>query len=44
MTHGSVPAEHRAYLGIDGAFIRLSVGIETEEDLLADIQQALAKS
>ena len=44
MTHGSVPEEHRKILGIDGSLIRLSVGIETEADLLADLKQALAKS
>lgn len=44
MTHGSVPAAQRAKLGIEDNFIRLSVGIENEEDLVADIKQALAKS
>lgn len=43
MTHGSVPPEHRKVLGIEDNFIRLSVGIETEADLLADIKQALDK-
>lgn len=43
MTHGSVPAAHRKLLGIDDNFVRLSVGIETTEDLVADIKQALAK-
>ena len=43
MTHGSVPAAHRKMLGIEDNFIRLSVGIETTEDLVADIKQALAK-
>ena len=37
MTHGSVPAEHRKKLGIDDNFIRISVGVEDEEDLVADI-------
>ncbi|MCP4499445.1 MAG: cystathionine gamma-synthase [Deltaproteobacteria bacterium] len=41
MTHASVPAEMRAQLGIDDGLIRLSVGIEDEGDLLADLQQAL---
>ncbi len=41
MTHGSVPADHRKLLGIEDNFIRLSVGIETEADLVADIKQAL---
>lgn len=44
MTHGSVPAEHRKLLGIEDNFIRLSVGIETEADLVEDIKQALAKA
>ena len=43
MTHASVPADVRASLGIDDSLIRLSVGIETEQDLLADLEQALAK-
>jgi cystathionine beta-lyase/cystathionine gamma-synthase len=34
MTHGSVPAEHRKLLGIEDNFIRLSVGIESEADLV----------
>jgi cystathionine gamma-lyase len=38
MTHGSVPAEQRKLLGIDDNFIRLSVGIETEKDLLNDMR------
>ena len=43
MTHGSVPAEHRKVLGIDDNFVRLSTGIEDINDLLADLNQALAK-
>ena len=43
MTHGSVPPEHRKMLGIDDNFVRLSVGIESTKDLLADLDQALAK-
>lgn len=43
MTHGSVPQAHRKLLGIEDNFIRISVGIETEEDLVADIKQSLAK-
>ena len=42
MTHASVPAEQRARLGIDDGLIRLSVGIETTDDLIADLAQALA--
>jgi cystathionine gamma-lyase len=43
MTHASVPPETRARLGISDTLIRLSVGIETQADLLADLEQALAK-
>ncbi|HEX7037669.1 MAG TPA: PLP-dependent aspartate aminotransferase family protein [Pseudomonadales bacterium] len=42
MTHASVPAEQRARLGIDDGLIRLSVGIETTDDLIDDLAQALA--
>ncbi len=41
MTHASVPAEERAKLGISDQLIRLSVGIEALDDLLADLDQAL---
>jgi len=42
MTHASMPVENRLALGIDDGLIRLSVGIETLEDLLRDLDQALA--
>jgi len=42
MTHASLPAEKRKELGIADNFIRLSVGIESETDLINDLQQALA--
>lgn len=42
MTHASVPAETRAALGIDDGLVRLSVGIEDADDLIADLEQALA--
>ena len=42
MTHASVPAEERAKLGISDALIRLSVGIEDVNDLLADLDNALS--
>lgn len=42
MTHASVPPETRAELGIDDAFVRVSVGIEHVDDLIADLAQALA--
>ena len=41
MTHASVPPEHRANLGISDNLIRLSVGIEGVDDLIADLDQAL---
>lgn len=41
MTHASVPERERAKLGIDDQLIRLSVGIEAIEDLIADLDQAL---
>mmetsp|Transcript_24049 Transcript_24049/g.76767 ORF Transcript_24049/g.76767 Transcript_24049/m.76767 type:complete len:398 (+) Transcript_24049:133-1326(+) len=43
MTHGSVPADQRKKLGIDDSMVRLSVGIENVDDLIADLDQALAK-
>jgi len=43
MTHASVPAAARAKLGISDTLIRLSVGIEAVDDLIADLDQALAK-
>jgi cystathionine gamma-lyase len=43
MTHASVPAEKRAALGIGDNLIRLSVGIEEVEDLIADLEQALPR-
>ncbi|MEH7889629.1 cystathionine gamma-synthase [Elizabethkingia meningoseptica] len=42
MTHASIPAEKRAELGITDDLVRLSVGIEDAEDLLQDVEQALA--
>jgi cystathionine beta-lyase/cystathionine gamma-synthase len=42
MTHGSVPSDVRAQLGIGDTLVRLSVGIEDADDLMADIEQALA--
>lgn len=41
MTHASVPEEERARLGISDNFIRISVGIEDDEDIIADLEQAL---
>jgi len=42
MTHGSIPLERRAQLGITDGLVRFSVGIEDVEDLIADIDAALA--
>ncbi len=42
MTHASLPAEVRAKLGIDDGLVRLSVGIESVDDLLAELKGALA--
>ncbi|MFZ2752276.1 MAG: cystathionine gamma-synthase [Lysobacteraceae bacterium] len=42
MTHASVPVERRAVLGIHDDLVRLSVGVESLEDLRADLEQALA--
>ena len=44
MTHASVPPETRKALGISDSLIRLSVGIETQADLLKDLDQALANA
>ena len=43
MTHASVPPEIRKELGIDDGLIRLSVGIEHIDDLMADLDYALAQ-
>ncbi|MCB0771101.1 MAG: cystathionine gamma-synthase family protein [Flavobacteriales bacterium] len=43
MTHAGVDPVEREKLGITGALVRLSVGIEHPEDLIADLEQALAK-
>jgi cystathionine beta-lyase/cystathionine gamma-synthase len=42
MTHASIPRDRRAMLGLTEGMVRLSVGIENVEDLLADLDQALA--
>lgn len=41
MTHASVPAENRRKLGIEDGFIRISVGIESADDLITDLANAL---
>jgi len=42
MTHASLPAALRARLGIDDSLVRLSVGVEDVDDLIADLDQALS--
>jgi len=42
MTHASVPAEERQRLGITDGLVRLSVGIEDVEDLIADLDKAFS--
>jgi cystathionine beta-lyase/cystathionine gamma-synthase len=44
MTHASISAEVRRKIGIEDGLIRLSVGIENEADLIADLEQSLAKA
>jgi cystathionine gamma-lyase len=41
MTHASVPADQRTKLGIADNLVRLSVGIEDVDDLIADLDQAI---
>jgi cystathionine beta-lyase/cystathionine gamma-synthase len=41
MTHAAVPAEERAAAGITDGLVRLSVGLEDVEDLIADLESAL---
>ena len=41
-THESVPEETREALGINERFIRISIGIENVNDIIADLEQALA--
>lgn len=41
MTHASIPREERIKNGLTDSLIRLSVGIEDAEDLIADLQQAI---
>ncbi len=43
MTHGSIPREIREARGVNDTLLRLSVGIEDSEDLIADLEQALAQ-
>ena len=41
MTHASIPAETRHRIGIADSLVRLSVGVEAADDLIADLDQAL---
>lgn len=41
-THESIPADIRERLGINERFVRISVGIENGEDIIRDLEQALA--
>lgn len=44
MTHGSIPVEEKIALGVTDDLLRLSVGIEDADDIIADLEQALARS
>lgn len=44
MTHASIPYEIRQKIGITDGLIRLSIGIENIDDILSDIEQAIAES
>ena len=44
MTHASIPREIREKVGITDGLIRLSVGIESADDLIADLKQGIDKS
>ena len=41
MTHASVPASLRESMGLSQGLVRISVGIEDADDLLADLEQAM---
>ena len=43
MTHGSIPKEAREKVGVVDNLLRLSVGVEDAEDLIADLEQALSR-
>jgi len=42
MTHGSIPREERLKIGLTDSLIRLSVGVEDVDDLIADLETALS--
>ena len=43
MTHSDIPVEGQAKIGITPAMVRISVGVEDADDLIADVEQALEK-
>jgi cystathionine gamma-lyase/cystathionine beta-lyase/cystathionine gamma-lyase/homocysteine desulfhydrase len=43
MTHASVPPEERRRIGVTDGLVRISVGIEDVEDVIADLKQALSR-
>jgi len=43
MTHASIPREQRLSVGLTDSLVRLSVGVEDADDLIADLDQALAQ-
>jgi len=43
MTHASIPKEERMKVGLTDSLIRLSVGVEDVQDLIADLEQAMSK-
>jgi cystathionine beta-lyase len=43
MTHASIPKKEREKIGIVDSLIRLSIGVESENDLLKDLENALSK-
>ena len=44
MSHAAMEPEEREKRGITNGLLRLSVGLEHEDDLIADLEQALAKA
>ncbi len=42
MTHASIPKEKREALGVKDGLIRLSIGLETIDDILSDLNHALS--
>ena len=43
MTHAAVPAEKRRQFGIGDGLVRISVGIEDGDDIVADLDKALSR-